>query len=85
MTDYCGTELKVGDEVLFMAINYRTFAHGIISHMNLKKATIRWFEKSSYNNESKTMQFYNQLIKVPENRRTLKIIDDKLIRVEPVK
>lgn len=57
MRDYLGNELKVGDKVIFMQINYRCFTRGEILKLGEKKATLL------NSSGRKNIQFYDQIIK----------------------
>lgn len=60
--DYMKNELQVGDEVIFMNINYRDFNKGIIKKISPKKVTIRYIKFDNY--ETTTMQYHDQVIKI---------------------
>jgi len=60
--DFLGNELKVGDEVVFMQVSYRTLMKGTIAKLNDKKAIIHHHPTNTY--KTKSLQFYNQIIKI---------------------
>ena len=60
--DFLGNVLKVGDEVVFMQINYRSLMRGTIIKLSEKKATISHEETNTY--KTKSIQFYNQIVKI---------------------
>lgn len=64
--DFLGNELKVGDDVVFMLIGYRDLRRGTIVKMTPKKCRIKHSQTSMYHME--TLQFYNQVVKVPSNQ-----------------
>jgi hypothetical protein len=61
--DYFGKELNIGDEVVYMRINYRDLRKAKIIRMGPKKATIEYLS-GKIGRSGKTTQFYNQLIKI---------------------
>jgi len=60
--DFLGKVLKVGDEVVFMQINYRQLMRGIIVKMGKRKATIEHLTTNTC--KTKSIQFHNQIIRV---------------------
>jgi hypothetical protein len=64
--DFLGRELKIGDKVVYMRINYRDFVTGTIHSLGEKKATIIF--DASNGRQRKNIQFYNQLIKIEEKK-----------------
>jgi len=61
-TDFLGNELNIGDEVVFMQLNYRSLMKGTIVSMAEKQAIID--HQMTNTCRHKTKQFYSQLIKV---------------------
>ena len=60
--DYLGNELLVGDEVVFMQLNYRGLMKGVISKISPKKVTIS--HKPTNTCSVTSIQFHNQTIKL---------------------
>jgi len=61
--DYLGNDLFVGDEVVFMQIDYRSLMKGIlVSTTGEKQGTIKHDKTNTYKTESR--QYYNQMIKI---------------------
>ena len=60
--DYFGNELLVGDEVVFMQLNYRGFMKGVISTISPKKVTI--LHERTNTCSVKSIQFHDQVIKI---------------------
>jgi len=61
--DFLGNELNVGDDVVFMRLNYRSFAKGTIRSLTPKMAHITHEYLSGSGTESK--QFHDQIVKIP--------------------
>ena len=62
MKDFLGKPLKIGDEVVFMQIKYRSLVKGMIVAMSDKKATLYHMEDNL--GRVKSIQFYNQMVKI---------------------
>ena len=60
--DFLEKELAVGDEVVFMQVNYRNLLKGTIVSLGAKKATIKHPRQNVGNTVS--IQFYEQIIKI---------------------
>lgn len=65
--DFLGNELNIGDEVVFMRVEYRNLMRGVIKSMGTVKGTIE--HTPDYRNRSTTMQFFNQMVKIPPVQR----------------
>lgn len=59
MKDFLGKELNVGDEVVYMRVNYRKLRKGTIKFLGKVKATLADSETQEI-----TLQFHNQLVKI---------------------
>ena len=59
--DFLGRKLEIGDNVVFMRINYRSLRTGKIKSMGKKKATIA-VDQTNINRTN--VQFFDQLIKI---------------------
>jgi hypothetical protein len=60
--DFLGNELKIGDEVVFMQLGYRSLMKGVIVGMSNRKATLTHPRTNTCSTES--IQFYEQMVKV---------------------
>ncbi len=60
--DFLGSELNIGDEVVFMQIHYRGLMKGKIKSLSNKKAVIEHEMTNLCSTESS--QFHDQLIKI---------------------
>lgn len=58
--DFLGKELNIGDNVVFVQINYRNLLKGTIKTMAPKSVLI----SHGYENNSETRQRYEQIIKI---------------------
>jgi hypothetical protein len=63
MKDFLGQELQIGDDVVFMQINYRNFLRGKIKKLSDKKATIS-HRQAGRSGHEQSIQFYDQIIKI---------------------
>ena len=66
-------ERKLG---LVMTISYRNLTRGIITKLNPKKVAIACRSKWGFDSTDTTSQFYDQIIKVPDEKRILKLTSD---------
>lgn len=66
MKDYIGNKLDIGDEVIFVAPGYRSFAKGKISKITAKTVFIDYLNTWNYANghPSEVKQSGSQIIKV---------------------
>lgn len=65
--DYLGNNLYVGDEVVFMQIDYRDFMVGTLMSGGAKKGTIT-HEKTN-TGRTTSVQYYSQMIKCIRERK----------------
>lgn len=62
MKDFLGNELEVGDEVVFMQINYRSLVKGVVDRFTPQKVWI-WHEKLNIGGKE-TLQDPSQVVKI---------------------
>jgi hypothetical protein len=65
MKDFFGTELSVGDTVAFMRIGYRDMRTGTVLSFTKTGMQISPDENTSWRDDFKTFQRFNQVIKKP--------------------
>lgn len=61
--DYLGNEIRVGDEVVYIQLNYRDFKKGIITKITEKMCFIKQ-GKLNIGSHTECRQYHNQVIKI---------------------
>ncbi len=60
--DFLGSQIDIGDNVVFMQVDYRKLLRGIVWKMAERTCIIR--HKKTNTGSKETKQFYNQIIKI---------------------
>ena len=76
MKDFLGNELKVGDEVVFTQLNYRSLKRAKIIKITAQKVRLKWEEERTYidysdNQKVKTYPYSEETMQ--EGRRVILI------------
>ena len=68
--DYLGNDLYVGDEVVFMQIDYRDFMVGTLMSGGAQKGTI--IHEKTNRGRTTSVQYYSQMIKCVREKKAEK-------------
>jgi hypothetical protein len=67
MEDFLGNEIKEGDQVIFMSLEYRSLMVGTIIKLSENSCLIS--HEPTHTGKSESRQVYGQLIKHPNNKK----------------